>query len=279
MLKSTLALMLLVCSLLPGPALAAPQEVKPTVIQQSVNSRIRDRREVLIQDAKALQALWKEHTGTTLGIPQIDFNQQALVAAFLGRRNTAGYRIEISRVVQDPEAKTVSVYLQEVPPPADHFVAQVFTTPFVFATIPKPAYPVRFYSPEGKLTATSERTLLPMRNVSLVSNSFVTAPRQVVARDQASFQRLWLEHTGENVGAPEVDFSKEMVVAVFMGEKNTGGYQVRIVEVRQSAGQVEVVTEEKTPPEGSMVIQVLTAPAHLVVVPRSEGPVRFISGK
>jgi hypothetical protein len=41
MLKSTLTLMLLVCSLLPSPALAAPQEIKPTVIQQSVNSRIR----------------------------------------------------------------------------------------------------------------------------------------------------------------------------------------------------------------------------------------------
>ena len=57
---------------------------------------------------------------------------------------------------------------------------------------------------------------------------------------------------------PNVDFAKSRVVALFLGEKNTGGYTIGIESVRQEKGKV-IVKVKKTYPEG-MVTMALTQP-------------------
>lgn len=48
---------------------------------------------------------------------------------------------------------------------------------------------------------------------------------------------------------PNVDFAKSRVVALFMGEKNTGGYAIGIESVRQEKGKV-IVKIKKSYPQG-----------------------------
>ncbi len=57
---------------------------------------------------------------------------------------------------------------------------------------------------------------------------------------------------------PNVDFAKSRVVALFMGEKNTGGYAIGIESVRQENGKV-IVKIKKTYPDG-MVTMAFTQP-------------------
>lgn len=57
---------------------------------------------------------------------------------------------------------------------------------------------------------------------------------------------------------PNVDFAKSRVVALFLGEKNTGGYTIGIESVRQEKGKV-IVKVKKTYPEG-MVTMAFTQP-------------------
>lgn len=57
---------------------------------------------------------------------------------------------------------------------------------------------------------------------------------------------------------PNVDFAKSRVVALFMGEKNTGGYAIGIESVRQEKGKV-IVKIKKSYPDG-MVTMALTQP-------------------
>lgn len=53
--------------------------------------------------------------------------------------------------------------------------------------------------------------------------------RFVVVRDQAQWSSLWAEHSaGAARPAPAVDFSREMVVAVFLGERPSGGTRVEL---------------------------------------------------
>lgn len=92
-----------------------------------------------------------------------------------------------------------------------------------------------------------------------------------VLRDTAAWAAFWQE-----VGQPEpVSFApaREMAVAIFLGERRSGGYSVRIDEAGPRDGRFVVTYRESPPPAGTLVPQALTYPWALVVVPRSDLPV------
>jgi len=106
----------------------------------------------------------------------------------------------------------------------------------------------------------------------------VTEPKRVVITNEEEWAELWRRVHTVRIPAPElptVDFSKNMVLAVFMGQKPTSGYGVQITEVTRANGEIVVKVKETTPPKGAIVLQVLTQPFHIVVVPKVEGKVRF----
>lgn len=74
---------------------------------------------------------------------------------------------------------------------------------------------------------------------------------------------------------PEIDFEKEMVVAVFMGIRKSGGYEIEIIKVTKTEEEIVAVVREKEPPSDSLQTMALTQPYHIVVIKRSSLPVRF----
>lgn len=114
-------------------------------------------------------------------------------------------------------------------------------------------------------------------------------PQNLVARSQAEFDSQGMSQLLDPAAliAP-IDWSKEMVVATLMGTRNTGGYSIQITEIRREQLFVilpvpgpppswELVVKYRTtsPPAGSFVPQVITAPYHMVRLPRHAGTVRF----
>lgn len=77
---------------------------------------------------------------------------------------------------------------------------------------------------------------------------------------------------------PGINFEQEMVLAVFAGEKSTGGHGIRIEKVIYAAAKktVWVIYKEKAPEAGGMVTQALTYPSHVVAVKKVEGDVKFV---
>lgn len=57
---------------------------------------------------------------------------------------------------------------------------------------------------------------------------------------------------------PDVDFSKSRIVALFMGEKNTGGYTIGIDEIKAEKDKV-IIKVKKTYPKG-MATMALSQP-------------------
>lgn len=104
--------------------------------------------------------------------------------------------------------------------------------------------------------------------------SGVEEARQTVARTEAEWSQLWRAH---NAGSPvpKVDFSKRMVVAVFLGTRPSAGYAIEISGTK-AAGKTLVVEWREFPPKpGNLSAQVLTSPAHLVTIPTFDGEVKF----
>jgi hypothetical protein len=70
-----------------------------------------------------------------------------------------------------------------------------------------------------------------------------------------------------------VDFSKEMVVAVYAGGKSDAGYQVAVTDVGYGADKV-AVSYAVTHKDG-VYAQVISFPYVFVAIARSDKPVNF----
>jgi hypothetical protein len=105
------------------------------------------------------------------------------------------------------------------------------------------------------------------QTVSKGSRSGVREPRQVVLRNQAEWKILWGQHVSVDANPappPAIDFAKELVAAVFLGEKPTGGYDTAISRAQRSDDTVVIYYRERIPAPGAIVTQSLTQPFHIV---------------
>mgnify|MGYP001627120910 CR=1 FL=1 len=107
----------------------------------------------------------------------------------------------------------------------------------------------------------------------------ITEPKRVVITDPKEWSEIWKQIHRGKIPIPEVpaiDFNKNMVLAVFMGQKPTSGYAIQITEVAHSNGEVVAKLKETAPAKGAIVLQVLTQPFQIVVVPKVDTQVRFV---
>lgn len=74
---------------------------------------------------------------------------------------------------------------------------------------------------------------------------------------------------------PAVDFTKDMVVAAFLGEKSHGGFTMRIVKADQTADAYNVDIDVSIPGSTCHAVQMKTEPFLFVAVPDNKG--KFIN--
>lgn len=109
------------------------------------------------------------------------------------------------------------------------------------------------------------------RTIEKGDQSNVDDAKQVVVRDAAGWRKLWQQHAPDRP-LPPVDFTKESVVAVFMGSRPTAGYSVAILSTTEGGGALVVRYRETRPAPGVITAQVLTFPYHIVAIPKSTAP-------
>lgn len=69
---------------------------------------------------------------------------------------------------------------------------------------------------------------------------------------------------------PEIDWSRDIAVAVTLGMRPSLGYGVELASAEREAGAVHLVFRERTPDPGMLQATVVTHPFLVVVLPRSE---------
>ena len=113
-----------------------------------------------------------------------------------------------------------------------------------------------------------------MTTIEKGSDSAVESPQKAVARTEAEWVTLWQSHAWDRE-RPKVDFTRDMVIGVFMGSRPTAGFSVEIVGVRPDNGVLVVQYRETAPGKNTMTAQIITAPYHLVSIARFDGEVKF----
>lgn len=108
-------------------------------------------------------------------------------------------------------------------------------------------------------------------------SGFRTASRFLVTDDvswHVAWQRAYSTITPVPP-LPAVDFLREVVLVAALGERSTGGFDVRIDSVVTHAGGIAVYTTAVAPGSSCATTTSLTQPVHAVRWPRPQGPVVF----
>jgi hypothetical protein len=115
---------------------------------------------------------------------------------------------------------------------------------------------------------------LSMDKVAAGERSSIASTSTVIVRDEVAWQALWNEARIRSP-IPKIDFTKRMIVGIFLGTRPTSGFSVQVVEVVSEQEVLVVKYSERRPSPRAMVMQVLTAPFAIVSVPAHAGSVRF----
>lgn len=108
--------------------------------------------------------------------------------------------------------------------------------------------------------------------------SGLTQRERMVVRTEEEWARLWeriTQRVSPPIPRPSVDFSREMVLVVAMGERPTGGYTIVVEGIVQADRHLHAMIRESSP-DGCGVTGALTQPIDVVRVPRRDGGVSFI---
>jgi hypothetical protein len=229
-------------------------------------SGVTAKKNVVIKDEAAWARLWNEHSAgrnPAPELPKVDFANKMLVGVFAGESGSGCHTIAIPRVVAG--AASIRVEIDERELQTFDVCPAVVTHAMQVVAIERSDAPVEFIASSG--------VDMPFKTISQTSNSKVEEARTVVVKDAAAWERLWAYHA-PNEPVPAIDFSTTMVVGVFMGPTNPC-YSTWIAGVRRGADKITVQKVDRHPPIGVMCAMMVTSPAHLVAIERSDLPVEF----
>lgn len=91
----------------------------------------------------------------------------------------------------------------------------------------------------------------------------------VVQRPEA-WEALWA-----NGAAPDVDFSQQTAIVALLGRQPTDGYDIRVTDVRAAGQNIVVYVNAVQPAPGTTVLQTVTYPYDIAIVPKLTQPVTF----
>jgi hypothetical protein len=135
-------------------------------------------------------------------------------------------------------------------------------------------------------SAGSNKEGIILLSFSTIDKGFLSPIKErklVILKSEKEWGDLWRLHKGAFLPKqpiPSVNFKQDMIVAVFSGEKKTGGYGIEITKIEETRekGEVIVFFLETQPPSKAMVTQALTQPYHIVKTGRTNFKVKFTSG-
>ncbi|NOT33285.1 MAG: protease complex subunit PrcB family protein [Candidatus Eisenbacteria bacterium] len=112
----------------------------------------------------------------------------------------------------------------------------------------------------------------------LIYTSGLTSPLRAVINDQAALEQMWttaFAAVGSPPQIPTIDFTKEMVVVVALGQRASGGYSIQVADAKMSRGALVIDVLLKSPGNRCAVTLSFTEPLDIVKIARVSGSVRF----
>lgn len=101
------------------------------------------------------------------------------------------------------------------------------------------------------------------------------APLIVVVGEQARLRPVWSQRIASDdppAVVQQMDFSRQLLVVVCYGRRNTGGYGITVRNIERQGKDVVVTVEARSPVPGTLLPQVITTPWEAVAVERGTLP-------
>lgn len=113
------------------------------------------------------------------------------------------------------------------------------------------------------------------RTLDIGARSGCVRPGKLVISDEKDWQRVWNLHTAVQeikFSAPPVDFSRQVVVALMLGDQPAGA-SIETVQIVNGRAETTIYYSVQRGQKGGAVSQ----PFHFAVIDKPTGPVRFAS--
>lgn len=230
-----------------------------------------------IQNEVELQTLWEDYAGNEVNLsflPKIDFQQKNLIAVFLGKRETTGFKIDIDNIEEQKD--NILVHLKEVEPTNGIEFKDEETQPFLFIELKKSTKKILFDKTQIK-NSTIEN--LPFQLVEKGTDSGITNFSKIIAEDNEGFYNLYKKHLlgkKETVYSdfPEIDFRKNIAVGIFLGYRDSKNYSFEISEVVKSNKFITIKSKEYFNGEINKD-KAETYPYQIISIPKTNLPIKF----
>lgn len=108
--------------------------------------------------------------------------------------------------------------------------------------------------------------------------STIEAKQNLVIKDKAKFDELLKQISTGTLSQDlnnSVDFNNTMVIAVFSGQKSSGGHEIEIKSITEKDNKIEVKAIDKGPGSDCMTTTAITSPYHIVNLEKSDNEVTF----
>jgi hypothetical protein len=137
------------------------------------------------------------------------------------------------------------------------------------AAAPSPTPPVEPPAgPAARDTASGQVAEVEIRRIGRWISSGIKGARQLVIRDPATWSQFWSE-LGAGV-RPQVDFGRDLVIAVASGERSSGGHDIEVQRVTRAGGDLRIEVLRTSPGPNCMATAALTQPVDVVLVPAAD---------
>lgn len=108
------------------------------------------------------------------------------------------------------------------------------------------------------------------------SYSEVDENKNIFINNISAWARLWTEMFPTQMIASAIDFEENMLIGVFYGKKNNGGYSIEIKNVTEKENEIIISVLKTTPGKKCYVTQAITSPYHIIEIAKSEKNIIFI---
>lgn len=140
--------------------------------------------------------------------------------------------------------------------------------------------------------STNNQTPINFQTIEKGVNSNIKDRGAFVIDNEKDWEAFFVQLKGiTSIQLKQIDFSKETVIAVFSGEKPTGGYSIGVTSIKfispsikpgdiipinqlivnlefAQEGYLDVLVTESFPNQGDIVTQATTSPYHIVKIPK-----------
>jgi hypothetical protein len=232
------------------------------------HSGVAQPRTVVVKDAAAFGKLWAEHGKYRVpppDLPQVDFSRQMVLAVFAGALPNGCHAMGITRVGSAGDRIVVEYAERELATFA--VCTQALVEPMQMVVVERSDAPVEFVKAKASAVA--------FKTIDQGTRSGIGVARDVVVKNGAQWIALWTEHAGTDAEVPAVDFDRQMVIGVFLGQQRDGCHSTTISSVSLSGNKLTVLHKDTVPGPLVRCTMAMTTPAHLVVVDRSDSQVEF----